>query len=159
MSKRLVAVMAAAFMAVAVVAASAAAVGTKSKGKADSGTAYVAITHTVGKVQFAAGNSTDKVLGTGAITYKITVGTGSKPGSLKVSAKPVTIFTKTGELSGTATATLTVAADGSAKFSNGKLNLTKGTGGQKGHSLVATFTGTAASATGPFVFHDKGTYK
>ena len=159
MLRRVFAVVAAAFAAISLIAVGAGAVGVKGKGKPDSGTAYVAITHTVGKIQFAAGNVKDKVLGQGAITYKITVGTGTKPGSLKVSANPVTIFTKTGELTGTATATLIVNSNGTASFSNGKLNLTKGTGGQKGHSFIGTFTGTAASATGPYVFHDKGTYK
>ncbi len=75
-----------------------------------------------------------------------------------MSANPVTIFTKTGALSGTGTATEIVNSNGTATFTS-KLRLTKGSGGQKGHSFVGTFTGTAASPTGPYTFHDKGTYK
>lgn len=144
----------------ALIAASAATVGAETSGRATSGTAYVAITHVVGSVQYAAGNARDKILGTGAITYTIKLGTGSQPGTIKVIAKPVTIFTKTGTLSGTATATATVAAGtGVVTFSDGKLNLSNGTGGQKGHSLRGTFTGIGKSATGPFVFRDKGIYR
>jgi hypothetical protein len=160
MNRRLIKPVTACVATGAVIAVGAAvAIGATSKGKADTATAYVAITHTVGKTQFAAGNVTDKVLGAGAITFKITVGVGTKPGTLKVIANPVTLFTKTGALSGTGTASITVNSNGSATFTGGKLKLTKGGGAQKGHSFIGTFTGTAASPTGPYVFHEKGTYK
>jgi hypothetical protein len=141
----------------ATIAIGAGVVGAKTKGRADSGTTYAAITHTVGNVQVAAGNVTDKVLGKGAVTFALTIGTGSKPGTIGVSGK-VTDYSSTGSLSGTDTADVTTSTSG-ITFTNGKLRLTKGTGGQKGHSFIGTFTGTAKAATGPFVFHEKGTYK
>jgi hypothetical protein len=142
----------------ALIAIGAGAVGAKPKGRATSGTAYAAITHKVGNIQFVAGDVSDKVLGNGAVTFQLTVGTGSKPGT--VGAKgTVTVFTTTGSLSGTDSVDITLSPTGALTFTNGKLNLTKGTGGQKGHSFVGTVTGSAPSANGPFVFHDKGTYK
>jgi hypothetical protein len=128
------------------------------KGKADSGTSYVAITHTSGGFEYTAGNNTDKLLGVGAITYKLKLGP-SKAGVYKVTANPVVLYTGTGSLTGTGSATLTVANDGSATVTGGKLNLTKGTGSQKGHSVVATFTGKGSVAAGTYKFTYKGTYK
>ena len=54
-------------------------VGAKSAGKSDSATAWVAVTHTVGKTLYLAGNVTDKVLGKGSITYTVKAGIGTKP--------------------------------------------------------------------------------
>jgi hypothetical protein len=129
-----------------------------SKGRADSGTAYFSITHTAGKTQFAAGNNTDKILGQGASTYQIGLSSGSVVGTINVTVNKVTVYTPTGSLSGKATATLTSTAT-TQTITNGKLKLTKGTGSQKGHSLVATFTGSANLTANQFVFHYKGTYK
>jgi hypothetical protein len=134
------------------------AIGAAKKGKADSGTSYVAITHTAGGFEYTAGNNTDKVLGVGAITYKLKLGL-SKPGVYKVTAKPVVAYTTTGALSGTGSATLTVAKDNTAKITGGKLNLTSGSGSQKGHSLVATFTGSGSVTAMTYKFTYKGTYK
>jgi hypothetical protein len=141
--------------AIAAIAATATASGT---GKATSGVVYAGLTHTVGKTEFAAGNVSDKVLGNGAVTFVLTLGTGTKPGSLTAKGT-VDVFTKTGELSGTDSVTLTTSSTGAVTFSNGKLNLTKGFGLEKGHSFVGTFTGSAKSIAGPFTFHDKGTYR
>ena len=44
-------------------------------------------------------------------------------------------------------------------MTDGKLNLTKGTGGQKGHSLVGTFTGTGDPASTEYRFAFKATYR
>jgi hypothetical protein len=128
-----------------------------SKGKATSGVVYAAIVHTVGKTEYAAGLVNDKVLGKGAVEFALTVGEGSKPGSL-TGKGAVTVFTSTGQLSGTDSVDITTTSTG-ATFSNGKLDLTKGEGLQKGHSFVGTFTGTAKSILGPYTFEDKGTYK
>jgi hypothetical protein len=146
--------------ALALAAFGAGVVGAKPKpsGKPDSGVLYSAITHTVGKTEYIAGNATDKLFGSGAATYNATVGTGSKPGTLSVTAK-VIVFYKNGSLSGTATATITTNTDGTVTFSKGKINLTKGGGAEKGHSLAATFTGSGKAILGPFVFNYKGTYK
>ena len=127
-------------------------------GRADHATSYVAVTHQAGSTFIAAGDVTDNVLGSGAVIYKIKAGTGSKPGTIKINATRVTVFTSTGTLFGTAAGTETTQADGSVTLS-GKLTLTHGTGAQKGHSLIDTFTGTGKAALGPFVFHTKGTYK
>ncbi len=149
-------------LAAAVAACAAAAIATTAtaagKGKATSGVVYAGLTHTVGKTEFAAGNVSDKVLGNGAVTFALTLGTGTKPGSLTAKGT-VAVFTKTGELSGTDSVTLTTSSTGAVTFSNGKLNLTKGFGLQTGHSFVGTFTGSAKSIAGPFTFHDKGTYR
>ncbi|MGI8507280.1 MAG: hypothetical protein ACR2MK_10865 [Solirubrobacteraceae bacterium] len=142
----------------AIIAVGAGAVGAKGKGRADSGTTYAAITHIVGKTQIAAGNTTDKVLGKGAVTFALTLGTGSKPGTI-VAKGTVVVYTSTGSLSGSDSVDITPTSTGELVFTNGKLNLSKGSGGQKGHSFVGTFTGTGKTASGPFVFHEKGTYR
>ncbi|MEO8969660.1 MAG: hypothetical protein ABI355_18640 [Solirubrobacteraceae bacterium] len=129
----------------------------KSTGKSDHGTSYVAVTHQVGSTFIAAGDVTDNVLGNGAVTYAIKAGTGTKPGTIKITAPRVTVFTSTGTLYGTAAGTETTQPDGSVKLA-GKLTLTHGTGAQKGHSLNDTFAGTGKTALGPFVFHTNGTY-
>jgi hypothetical protein len=139
--------------------ASALAATGKSKGKADTGTSYVGTTHAAGGFSYLAGGNTDKLLGTGAVTFKVKTGTGSKPGTVTLTIKPVELFTATGALTGTGSATLTVVSTSSVTITNGKLDLTKGTGSQKGHSLVGTYTGTGDPATGQYVFHYKATYK
>ena len=133
-------------------------VGAKSGGRPDSGTTYVAVTHQVGSTYYAAGNSSDKVLRTGAVTYTISAGTGAKPGTIKITSKRVVVFGSTGSLFGTSSGTETTSSSGAVTLT-GTLNLTHGTGGQKGHSFIGTFTGTGKTALGPFVFHTKGTYR
>lgn len=147
--------------AIAVSAASvlaAGSVGAKSAGRPDSGTAYVANTPKQGTYVYAAGYNQDKILGKGSILYVIKA-TSSKPGTISVKTKSVTLYTATGSLSGTGSATLTTAANGTATVSGGKLNLSKGSGSLKGHSLLATFTGTGSITALSFVFNYKGTYK
>ena len=93
---------------VAVVAASAVAVASGSaaaSGRTDTGTSYVAVTHQVGSTYYAAGNTSDSVLGSGSVTYNINAGTGTKPGTIKITAKKVTEFTSTGSLYGSAAGT------------------------------------------------------
>jgi hypothetical protein len=142
----------------AITALGAATVAAKSTGRPDSGTIYAAVTHTVGNVDYVAGTGTDKVLGSAAVTYSIKIGSSSTPGTLTTSGG-VTVFTKTGELVGKTTSTATLNSDGSVTFSKGTVKLTKGYGGQKGHSFIGTFTGSGKTATGPFVFHEQGTYR
>jgi hypothetical protein len=145
-------------VACALIAIGGTAFGAATAGKHDSGVLYAAITHQNATTEFLAGNASDKVLGSGAVTYTAKLGTGSSPGTLKITAT-VTLFSKTGSMSGPATGTLVVAKDGSVTFANGKIKLSHGAGGEKGHSFVGTFTGSGKSAGGPFVFHYKGTYK
>ena len=144
--------------ALVVSAVSVATVGATSAGRADSGTAYVAVTHTVHSTLYAAGNVTDKALGSGAVTYTIKAGTGSAPGTFKITATRVTVFTATGTVYGTSAGTETTNSDGTVSLT-GTLTLNHGTGAQTGHSFIGTFTGTGKTATGPFVFHTKGHYK
>ena len=127
------------------------------KGKSTSGIVYAALVHTAGKTEYAAGLVSDKVLGKGAVEFALNVGEGTKPGSLTGKGS-VTVFTATGQLSGTDSVTINTTSTG-VTFTNGKLDLTKGEGLQKGHSFVGTFTGTAKSIAGPYTFNDKGTYK
>ena len=144
--------------ALVVSAVSVATVGATSAGKVDSGTAYVAVTHSVGSTLYAAGNTTDKLLGSGAVTYMIKAGTGTTPGTIKITATRVTVFTATGTVYGTSVGTETTNSDGTVSL-QGTLTLNHGTGAQKGHSFLGTFTGTGKTASGPFVFHTKGHYK
>jgi hypothetical protein len=133
------------------------AVGAASTGRPDRGVLYVAITHTVGSTNYLAGNASDKLFGSGAATYKAQLH-GVTPGTFKVTG-PITVFVKNGSLAGKTSATAIVNSNGTVTFTTGKLNLPKGAGGQNGHSFVGTFTGTGKAATGPYVFHYKGTYK
>jgi hypothetical protein len=126
-------------------------------GKHDSATLYVAVTHSVGSTLYAAGNSKDKLLGSGAITYTIKAGTGTKPGTIKTSGTIVT-YSAGGELSGKETGTETTNANGSVT-AKGRFDFNKGTGNETGHSYTGTFSGTGKTAVGPFVFHAVGTYK
>jgi hypothetical protein len=144
--------------AIALLSLAATAIGAATKGKADSGTSYVAITHSSGGYNYTAGNNTDKILGVGAITYKLKLAP-STAGVYKVTANPVVAYSSTGSLTGTGSATLTVGQGGTATITGGKLNLPKGAGSQKGHSLVATFSGTGKVAAGTYTFTYKGTYK
>jgi hypothetical protein len=141
----------------ATVFAAVASASASSKGKKTSGVVYAALVHTVGKTEYAAGLVSDKVLGKGAVEFALTVGEGTKAGSLKGKGS-VTVFTSTGQLQGTDSVTINTTSAG-VTFTGGKLDLTKGQGLQKGHSFVGTFTGTAKSIAGPYTFNDKGTYK
>ncbi len=136
----------------------AATAGAASKGKSTSGVVYAGLTHTVGKTEFAAGNVSDKVLGAGAVTFELSLSSGGSGGGI-AGKGAVQVFTKTGELTGTDSVTLTTSSSGAVTFTNGKLDLTKGYGLEKGHSFVGTFSGSGTSITGPFTFHEKGTYK
>jgi hypothetical protein len=124
-----------------------------SRGKADKGVLYAAVTHTVNGTEYLAGNNSDKLLGAGAATYAAKVGA-----SGKITAT-VTLFTKTGSLTGKGSATLVPGAKGAVTFTGGVINLTKGAGAQAGHSFSGTFTGTGSLTTGQYVFNYKGTYK
>ncbi len=156
MTKRMIsALTAAALVAGSLVLAAGA--GATASGKADSGTAYFSIVHAAGGQDFAAGIGKDKVLGNVATTYQIAIG-GSSTGTVTVTVKKVTIYNGTGSLSGKATATITFSGS-TETITNGKLKLTKGTGSLKGHSLTATFTGTADTTGNQYQFTYKGTYK
>lgn len=147
------AVAAAAFSAIAVAPGTAA-----TAGRTEKATSYVAVTHHVGSTYYAAGNTSDNILGNGSVTYTIKAGTGTKPGTIKITANRVTVFTTTGSLYGSAAGTETTSTAGSVTLT-GTLALLHGTGGQKGHSFVGRFTGTGTGPLGPFVFHTSGKYR
>ena len=121
----------------------------------DPSTAYASITHTAGGLEFAAGNYADKVFKTGAITYALKLLPNSN-GTTTVKVPKVVLYTSTGALSGTASATVTIQ-NGTQTITDGKLSLTKGTGALKGDSFKGTFTGTADLSKNVIVFHTKGT--
>ena len=153
------AAVAAVFAGLAMIAGSTAALAAhKPKGKSDKGTSYAAIVRMSGGFEYAAGYTTDKLFGAIAVTYKLKLQSNT-PGTVSVTAKPVILFTPTGELSGTGSATLTIGTGGSATITAGKLTLKKGTGGQKGHRFDGTFTGSGNVTPGLYQFNYRGTYK
>jgi hypothetical protein len=140
------------------IAVGAGAVAASSTGKADSGVVYFAITHSAAGKEYAAGNDSDKLFGTGAVTYVVKISSATS-GTFKITINPTTSYYSNGTLTGTATAKLTLGAGGAATIANGKLTEAAGTGAQKGHSLTATFNGTGNATTGLYKVVYKGTYK
>jgi hypothetical protein len=157
-TRRSVGVVSGLLAAVAAIAVGAAAAGAKPAGRADRGTVYFATTYSAGGKTYAAGNATDKLFGTGAVTYAIKTMT-TTTGTIEITSKPVTLYYKNGTLRGKATATLTVTSSTAATITDGKLKVAHGTGGQAGHSLTATFSGTGNPTAGTYKITYKGTYK
>ena len=142
---------------------SSAVAGAASKsGKAEHGTVYFALTHTVaGNVNVAAGDTTDSLFGPGAVVYRLHV-LATATGKISINIPKVTVFYSTGAATGTATATLTITntpKTGDATVTGGVLKLTKGTGTHKGHSFKGTFSGSGNINTGLYTISYKGTYK
>ncbi len=130
-------------------------VGPPTAAKHDSDTSWFSIVRTAGGIEYTAGIVADRALGTGAITYQLRVSTGNA-GTIDVTARKVTLYTRTGSLTGTATATIK-AANTNQQTITGKLNLTRGAGSLKGDSLQATFSGTADLAKNLIQFKSVGT--
>jgi hypothetical protein len=150
-----------AVVAIAAIAAITAAVATAAgsraaKGRRTSGTAYFSITHMVGSTQFFAGNNTDKLLGQTGVTYTAKILSSNVTGVVTVKVTTLTLWTKTGSLSGTATAKENVAT---GAITDGQFSLTKGTGAQKGHSLAGTFSGSGSTAKNQYQYTYKAVYK
>ena len=146
---------------VALIAATGATAGAtaRPRAKADRGTAAVATTPlTAGATQYVAGFDSDAILGHGAITYVITAIPTSAKGAFSLVAHNVSFYTGTGELSGTATATLTATAGGQATITAGRLTLNAGRGSLAGHTLTASFSGTGRLGGG-YTFTYRGTYR
>jgi hypothetical protein len=121
--------------------------------KKDSGTAYASIVHTAGSTEYVAGYTFDKLFGRTATTY-VTSASAGAAGTVKVTARRVTLYTAKGSLWGTGSATQNLVT---GAITNGKLNLIHGTGGLKGHTFKGTFTGNLTS--GVYTFNYKGTYR
>lgn len=129
------------------------------RAKADRGTVAVATTPlTSGTTQYVAGFDSDAILGHGAITYVITAVPTSAKGTFSLVARRVILYDGTGELIGTATATLTATAGGHATVTAGKLTLSTGRGSLAGHSLKASFSGTGQLGGG-YSFTYDGSYR
>jgi hypothetical protein len=124
----------------------------------DRGSVHVSIVYHTNVAVLAASETRDKVLGEGAATYSLTVHrAGRSKDTFKLTSK-VVFYGPTGSLRGTASATITVSAKGET-FTNGELSLTDGVGSQKGHSLIATFTGTGSPAANVYILDYKGAYR
>lgn len=158
MSRRRLAVLSALLGSTVLVAVGATSVGarTSAAGRSDHGTAYASINHVVHNNEYGSAINTDAILGASAITFKATLT--SAAGKITLNGNPVVLYSKTGSLKGTLSATVTLSGT-TETFSNGKLNLTQGAGSQKGHSLVGTFTGTGDASKNEFTIRYKGTYK
>jgi hypothetical protein len=125
----------------------------------DSGIAYVSIVRYTNVAGFAAGENTDKILGDEAATYSLTVHrAGPSTDTFRLTSK-VVFYSPTGSLTGTASATMTISAKKAETFTSGELSLKDGAGSQKGHSLIATFTGTGSLSANVYVLNYKGAYK
>jgi hypothetical protein len=127
---------------------------TASHTRADSGTAWFSITHTVGSTEYAAGTTSDKLLGTDAVTYTSHLLPNST-GAITVNVKRLVVYSGTGSMVGTATAQVTVSGT-TETISDGKLKLTKGFGSMKGDKLIATLSGTGNLAANQIKFTYKG---
>jgi len=127
------------------------------KAVADSGTLWFSVTHVTNGLDHAAGNSSDKRLGTGVVSYSIKT-IANTTGTVTIDAKNVTMYTGTGTLSGTATATLTITSTGDT-ITNGKLKLTKGAGSLKGDSLSGTFSGSGSTTANQYEVQYTGKLK
>jgi len=125
-------------------------------GRKTSGVAYATVTHRVGQESYVSGDLKDKILGAGAIVYRVRISQGSEQGTLEIKARKVTIYTDRGSLSGTGKATQTIAGE-SVKVSNGTFTLTKGTGDLKGHRMTGKFAGDQTD--GVYRFEYTGTYR
>lgn len=122
-----------------------------------SGEIYASLNHAVGGLAFADGDVNDKILGRGAIIYRVRVTSGGTPGTLLVNARTVTLYTPKGSISGTGKAMQTIAADGTTTVTGGSFRLTKGTGGLAGRKLIGTFSGDFKD--GVYHFTYTGTYR
>ena len=130
-------------------------------GKAEHGTVHFALTHTIGKTNFAAGDATDSLFGVGAVVYQLHILT-TTTGTISIKIPKVTVFYSTGSATGSATATLTVTNHpnaGDATVTGGVLKLTKGFGAHQGHTFVGTFSGKGNISSDSYTIQYKGTYK
>jgi hypothetical protein len=119
------------------------------------GTVWAGANHSEGSVLFVSGDFRDRVLGRGAIVYQTTVRPDTAPGSVRITARRITLFSEQGTLTGTGAATQTTAPDGTATISDGTFSLTRGTGSLRGRRMRGTLTGTFRD--GVFTFQYRAT--
>lgn len=118
------------------------------------GIAYVTGTHTEGDDGYVSGDFKDSYLGRGALVYVVNVGAGPDPGTIRLTAKRITFYTKRGSLSGTGSATVS-----GNDVTDGVFKLTKGTGRYRGHTFKGTFSGSYSDEAGVYTFNEKGRFK
>lgn len=148
--------------ALGVIAVAATAVGAAGKAKSTKGTIWIASTpRSNSGLLYEAGQIKDKRFGEGAITFTIKP-IANPSGTFTAKALKVTLWTTKGSLTGTGSALITLTNTpkaGDSTASNGKVSLTKGTGGLKGHSFTAKFSGTGNVNGAIYTFTYTGTYK
>jgi hypothetical protein len=120
-------------------------------GRKTSGVVYASVTHAEGSDLYVSGDFKDKLLGRGGIVYITRVSAGAQQGSFAVKARKITIYTPSGSLSGTGSATQTITAD-TVTVTGGRFKLTKGTGKLKGHRMTGTFGGDQTSGVYKFAY-------
>lgn len=130
---------------------------TSAKGKHDTATGYVSVNRSAGGFTYASGIIYDKLLGADAVALKLTLKHVSG-GTFKATSSNTVLYTGTGSLKGSSSATVTISGS-TQTFSNGKINLTKGAGSQKGHSLVGTYSGSGSITKNQSTLKFSGTYK
>lgn len=141
-----------------------AAVGTRGRatGHVTSGADWIGLTpRSTSKLLYEAGTYTDKLLGSGAVTFTIAPLPRTN-GTILAKAKKVMVWSANGSLSGTGSGVVTITNKphpGDATVTDGKIALTKGTGDQRGHSFMGTFTGNGNINSGQYVFHYKAIYR
>ncbi len=133
----------------------------KSKSHQTSGDIYVSVIHSGAKGLFYAdGDFKDRLLGRGAIIYRVGVSTGPEPASVLVKSPSVTIYTRMGSLTGKGQATQITTGTGDAAkttIKDGTFSLTRGTGAYKGSTLKGTFSGDLDGSV--YHFRYEGTYR
>jgi hypothetical protein len=125
-------------------------------GRHTRGVAYVGVTHTEGKDLYISGDFKDSLLGRGAIVYITRVGGASKPGTIHVVSRRVTLYTTAGSLQGTGAADEVITSS-SVTVKNGTFSLTKGTGAYKGHTFKGKFGG--PQRQGVYTFTYRAVYR
>jgi hypothetical protein len=144
------------------VAAVAVAVGTSgvaaaaTTGQPTHGVADVGITHTEGKNVYISDDFKDSLFGRGAIVYITRVAGASKPGTVHVISRQVTIYTTASSLQRTGAADEVITSS-STTVKNGTFFLTKGAGAYKGHTSKGTFSGPLSK--GVYTFTYSGVYR
>jgi hypothetical protein len=130
------------------------------KAKRTSGVIFASLTHSgAGGLFYADGDLKDKLLGRGAIIFRVRASADTGDTAV-VRSKSVTIYTTRGSLRGTGRAVQTsqgTGPDATATVRDGEFSLTKGTGAYRGHTLKGTFSGDFKD--GVYKFTYKGVYR
>ena len=103
-----------------------------------------------------AGDFRDRILGRGAIVCQTTLRADAEaPGSVRITARRITLFTQRGTLTGTGAATQMTAPDGTGSVSDGTFSLTRGTRSLRGRRMRGMLSSTFRD--GVFTFEYRAT--